>query len=877
MPASPINTLSQTDLQRLLDAVPVPLFIKNASGEVLFLNQTWRHTLGLGDDALAPRDDAALFTPAQMARFAEQDRLAFAQGSALTKEEDLVWNAEAVHNRRMLTTLAPVFDTAGAPQFLVGTTRDITEQRYLERQAQSERALLEMLVSQVPLADIMHSFLSDFESTFPGVHCSVLLLDDDGMHLHHCAAPSLPPAYCQALDGSAIGMGVGSCGTAAFTGQDVLVADIASDATWAQFRALALGHGLKACWSVPIRSSQGRTLGTFGNYYRHVRSPSEAELQAIQRSAYLLGLAIERDRNAQHMEAHRHALEDAGRYRQAILDSMVDGLLTIDRYGHLLSHNNAAASMLGLDAQGAPQQLSPLFTTPLDTLADGSLAWLEHLDAREGQGKTVEARVQRHGGPGFPVSVSLSTIPHTSTPRYVVLLRDITQQRQDEEEIRRLAFYDPLTGLPNRRLLLDRVRHAMANAARLQQHGSLMFLDLDHFKLLNDTLGHDVGDELLQQVATRLRSCVRDGDSVARLGGDEFVVLLEGLSPQAGEAATQAEVVAHKILDTLAQPYSLRQHHYSSTPSIGIVVFMQDHESMDDLLKKADVAMYQAKAAGRNTARFFDPVMQAAVATHAELAKEIRLGLQREEFVLHYQIQVDQQGRCLGAEALVRWNHPTRGLVTPGHFIPLAEETGMILPLGQWVLETACTQLLAWSRQPATAHWTLAVNVSASQLAQAGFVCSVGKALRQSGAPATQLKLEITESMLVNDMEDIIEKMGAVQALGVSFSLDDFGTGYSSLSYLKRLPLSQLKIDQSFVRDVLSDPSDAVIARTVVALGHSLGLQVIAEGVESAAQRDALAEMGCDAFQGYFLGRPAPAHALGVHGLADPLDLVPGR
>ncbi|MFM6990745.1 MAG: EAL domain-containing protein [Rhodoferax sp.] len=863
MSAPLLNTLSPSDLQRLLDAVPVPLFVKNASGEVLFLNQTWRGTLGLGEEALAPRDDAALFTPTQMARFAEQDRLVFAQRHAMTKEEDLVWSAEALHRRRMLTTLAPVFDAAGAPQFLVGTTRDITEQRYLERQAQAERRLLEMLVSQAPLVDIMHGFLHDFEATFPDVQCSVLLLDDEGMHLHHCAAPSLPPAYCQTLDGAAIGMGQGSCGTAAFTGEDVLVADIASDPLWTPFRELALGYGLRACWSVPIRSTQGRILGTFGNYYQDVRAPSEAELQAIQRSAYLLGLAIERDRHAHQMVAHRQALEEAGRYRQAILDSMVDGLLTIDRYGHILSHNNAAASMLGLEANQAQlPQLGALFTTPPDTLADSSLAWLEHLETREGLGKTVEAWVQRRGGPSFPVSVSLSPIPHTSTPRYVVLLRDVTQQRQDEEEIRRLAFYDPLTGLPNRRLLLDRVRHAMTNAARLQQHGSLMFLDLDHFKLLNDTLGHDVGDELLQQVAARLRSCVRDGDSVARLGGDEFVVLLEGLSPLVGEAATQAEAVAHKILQTLAQPYKLRQHHHSSTPSIGIVVFMQDQESMDELLKKADVAMYQAKAAGRNTARFFDPVMQAAVATHAELAREIRLGLQRQEFVLHYQVQMDRHGRSLGAEALVRWNHPTRGLVAPGHFIALAEETGTILPLGQWVLETACLQLRAWHQQAATAHWTLAVNVSASQLAQAEFVRSVDKALRQSGAPAAQLKLEITESTLVHDMEDSIQKMSAVQALGVSFSLDDFGTGYSSLSYLKRLPLSQLKIDQSFVRDVLTDPSDAVIARTVVALGHSLGLQVIAEGVESAAQRDVLAEMGCDAFQGYFLGRPAPASTL---------------
>ncbi|MFY8043274.1 MAG: putative bifunctional diguanylate cyclase/phosphodiesterase, partial [Rhodoferax sp.] len=380
--------------------------------------------------------------------------------------------------------------------------------------------------------------------------------------------------------------------------------------------------------------------------------------------------------------------------------------------------------------------------------------------------------------------------------------------------------------------------------------------------LLNDTLGHDIGDILLQQVATRLKACVREGDSVARLGGDEFVVLLEALSSHTNEAANQAEVVAHKILDALGLPYTLRDHSYSSTPSIGIVVFMEAHESMDDLIKKADVAMYQAKSAGRNTVRFYDPVMQAAVVTHAQLEKDIRRGLEKNEFALHYQVQVNAKGECIGAEALVRWYHHVRGMVAPAHFIPLAEETGIILKLGQWVLETACTQLVQWAQSPTTAQWTLAINVSASQFSQDNFVDSVAQALAKTGAKPQLLKLELTESMLVNDVEDIIVKMNAIKAHGVSFSLDDFGTGYSSLSYLKRLPLAQLKIDQSFVRDLLSDSSDAVIAKTVVALGHSLGLTVIAEGVETAEQHDILIRMGCDAFQGYYYGRPVVASAI---------------
>ncbi|MEN9437968.1 MAG: hypothetical protein RIR09_2623, partial [Pseudomonadota bacterium] len=345
-------------------------------------------------------------------------------------------------------------------------------------------------------------------------------------------------------------------------------------------------------------------------------------------------------------------------------------------------------------------------------------------------------------------------------------------------------------------------------------------------------------------------------------GGDEFVVLLESLSLQEPEAATQAELIANKILQALGQPYFLRHAQYESTPSIGIVVFSKDQESIEELLKKADVAMYQAKSAGRNTARFFDPAMQAAAAAYAELEADLRRGVANNEFVLHYQIQVDKSAQVLGTEALVRWEHPSRGLVAPIHFIAMAEETGLILPLGQWVLRTACHQLAQWSAQDATQSWTVAVNVSASQFAQSGFVANVAAALSESGANPHLLKLELTESMLVNDVLDVIAKMNEIKAMGVGFSLDDFGTGYSSLSYLKRLPLDQLKIDQSFVRDILSDASDAVIARTIIALGQSLGLKVIAEGVETAELRDCLLEMGCEAFQGYYFGRPAPATLL---------------
>ena len=436
--------------------------------------------------------------------------------------------------------------------------------------------------------------------------------------------------------------------------------------------------------------------------------------------------------------------------------------------------------------------------------------------------------------------------------------RDISKRKHAEDETQRLAFYDTLTGLPNRRLLMDRLAHAQVTSARSRHYGALLFIDLDNFKDLNDTLGHDVGDMLLEQVALRLVSCLREGDTAARFGGDEFVVMLEDLDERDAEAARQAELVAEKILNRLNAPYELVGRQHSSSPSIGITLFSGSALGVDELLKRADVAMYQAKAAGRNTLRFFDPQMQAAVLARAALDADLRLGLQRDELLLHYQPLVDSYNTIVGYEALLRWRHPGRGMVAPGEFITMAEQTGLILPIGQWVLRTACRQLVAWAPQPATARLSLAVNVSARQFRQGDFVAQVQAVLDETGADPQRLKLEITESVLISDVEDAIRKMGALREIGVRFALDDFGTGYSSLSYLKRLPLDQVKIDQGFVRDILTDPNDAAIVRTILALARSLDLQAVAEGVETEGQRQFLQDNGCTVFQGYLFGRPGP-------------------
>ena len=445
---------------------------------------------------------------------------------------------------------------------------------------------------------------------------------------------------------------------------------------------------------------------------------------------------------------------------------------------------------------------------------------------------------------------------------YRGVARDITERKRAEAEIQRLAFYDELTGLPNRRLLMDRLERAVAACAREGNHGALLFLDLDNFKAVNDTMGHDWGDRLLVQVAARLLASVRATDTVARLGGDEFVVVVQSLHAQAASAAAEAEAVAQKVLAALNEPYVVQGSEVHSTPSVGIALFRDVQMPVQELLKRADLAMYQAKARGRNTLCFFDPAMQAAASQRSALEGEMRQALARNEFVLHYQPVVDESGHVLGAEALVRWMHPQRGTVSPGAFIPLAEQTGLILPLGRQVLALACRQLAQWAGTGRSQGWSIAVNVSAQEFRQTDFVQEVLGMLGHCGADPRQLKIELTESLLLHDVEDSIQKMQALRAHGVGFSLDDFGTGYSSLSYLKRLPLDQLKIDQSFVRDVLTDPNDATIACTIITLAHSLGLDVVAEGVETEGQRDFLLRNGCRRFQGYLFGRPGPAEWL---------------
>ncbi|TXH29312.1 MAG: EAL domain-containing protein [Burkholderiaceae bacterium] len=554
----------------------------------------------------------------------------------------------------------------------------------------------------------------------------------------------------------------------------------------------------------------------------------------------------------------------AKQHLQATLTALPDLLFEVDDKGTIYSLHAPNRGMLPVEPeQCIGRTFGELLPAATAHICLQAIDEARHFGTSQGMEYSLDLP---QGTLWFEASVATLADKQSPEARFIFIARDITTSKRASEEIKNLAFFDALTQLPNRRLLLDRLNQARMNSARSEHYCALLLSDLDNFKSLNDTQGHDVGDQLLIEAANRFKSCLREGDTVARLGGDEFVVILNNLG-NAEQAARQAERLASKIGKALGQPYELQveladgsrgvhQHHCSL--SIGISLFHGHDLSADELLKRADTAMYQAKKSGRNALRFFDLKMQEAVSQQARLENDLRRAVLDEQFELYYQIQVDAHDQPLGAEVLLRWHHPQHGVVSPADFIPLAEETGLILPLGHWVLRNACMRLAAWADDLRMAGLTLAVNVSPRQFALPTFVEEVLSLLEYTGANPARLKLELTESLLLENTDEIIAKMTQLKAHGVGFALDDFGTGYSSLSYLKRLPLDQLKIDQTFVRDLLEDPNDAAIARTVITLGQSMGLAVIAEGVECRAQRHFLADAGCAAYQGYLFGRPVP-------------------
>ncbi|MDI1362476.1 EAL domain-containing protein [Methylotenera sp.] len=719
-----------------------------------------------------------------------------------------------------------------------------------EVREESQSNIMRMLANHKPLGEVLEAivasrFSESTEHSNKDAICCFWLLNNDSTQFCRNISLNLPDFYIDFIKEMKLSHGLTPCATAVVTGKPVIIENIQAHPYDSAYKALANKAGLAACWSHPVISSTGKVLGVFSIYHHEALSPKDSDIAIIEQYADLASIAIERDRAESELTIAATAFQSQ------------ESLLITDANCIILRVNQAFTESTGYAADEVIGQHAYIFKSNLHT-ADFYLEIWESI--RKTGAWQGEIWARRKSGEVYPKWLTISAVSGKDgvVSHYVGAGIDITQRKAAEEEIRNLAFYDSLTGLPNRRLLIDRLKHTLAASARSKMYGAVLFLDLDNFKTLNDTLGHDVGDLLLQQVANRLTATSREEDTIARIGGDEFVVILENLSDKPIEAAEHAKVICDKYLSILNESYTLSKYECLSSPSIGVTLFNDHQSGIEELLKQADIAMYQAKKAGRNAIRFFDPKMQDAINHLVNLDRELRVAIERQQFQLYFQVQVDIAGQPLGAEVLIRWIHPIHGTVFPPAFIPLAEDNGLIFTIGKWVLDKACAQLKAWELEASTRNLKLSINVSAKQFYQADFIKQVKMAIENHAINPAMLKLELTESMLLDNIEDTIKTMNVLKEIGIQFSLDDFGTGYSSLQYLKQLPLTQLKIDKSFVHDIAVDNSDQAIVRTTIVMAQTLNLEVIAEGVETSEQLNVLINSGCTCFQGFLFGQPMP-------------------
>ncbi|WMW79841.1 EAL domain-containing protein [Undibacterium cyanobacteriorum] len=714
--------------------------------------------------------------------------------------------------------------------------------RQRSRRMESLRSfMLERLNGSGALDTFFDDVVKQLESIIPGSKCSILLLENDGKHIKTGATPSLSPTYSKAIEGLPIGQGIGSCGHAMHSGTRVIVEDIASHPYWVNFKELALAAGLASCWSEPIRSSNNRILGAFAIYHAEPTAPDAGHIMLLEMAAHFLAIAIEKNRTESNVRKLSQAVEQSP---NIIIITDTEARIEYVNAAFVQKTGKTLEEVIGQRPSILQSGKTPLFTYEemWDSLRRGE-SWQGELVNRYIDGK--EYLEFAHISPVRDVDGKIT--------HFLSVQEDITDKKRTEERIQYLAHYDVLTGLPNRVLLEERARFALANAKRTNSQLSLVFFDLDHFKNINDSLGHSTGDALLIELAQRLKDSLREGDTISRLGGDEFILLLTG----ADEIG--AERVAEKLLTTVSQSYQIGQYDLNISASIGIAVYPEDGEDLETLLRNADTAMYRAKQDGRNNFRFFTQEMQARSGRHLELVNALRYALERHQFHVVYQPQIAlDTGMVIGTEALLRWSHPDLGNVSPAEFIPVAEETGMIISIGEWVLRTAIEQTKAW-HEKGWAKLGIAVNLSAIQFRHSDLPVTVTQMLREVNLAPEFLELELTEGVAMIDPPGAIAIMNDLHDRGVRMSIDDFGTGYSSLSYLKKFKVYKLKIDQSFVRDISSDPEDKAIVSAVISMAQSLGLQTIAEGVETEEQLNFLREQNCDEVQGYFFARPLNA------------------
>lgn len=682
------------------------------------------------------------------------------------------------------------------------------------------------------------------EQLLPNSVGTVMLLDESGAFLNLYAGPSLPAQGVERLNGQRPGPGSGSCGNVVFRSAPQFVSHTFTDPRWQDLRQVAYDFNLCSCWSVPIYSAERKIVGTFALSSFEHRSPSPFHQKLLEIGASIIGIVLERHR----VQSSLHLFETA-------VSGSEEGFMILDTGLRILSVNPTFTRIYGYSAQEIMGQTQDKLRSDQHEQDFYEAKWrsIRHFGRWQG-----EVWKRRKNGEVFPEWLNISVVNDADgkTTHYIATFSDISQRKTAEAEIQYLSSHDALTGLPNRVLFQDRLENAIAQAARDHRRVALLNLDLDNFKLLNDSLGHTAGDTLLRGVAARLKQCIPETDTVSRLGGDAFLIALTHI-----DNVDDINAILLEVLSQVAAPMDIAGRNLSLTCSIGVAVYPDDGDLFETLLKRADKAMYHAKEAGRNTYRFFTEQINTDSLSHLRIAHSLRQAVKQNQFTLHYQPQIDlRTGQLIGAEALIRWNHPTEGLVAPGDFIGIAEQTGLIVEIGDWVLREACHQAMAWQKA-GLPPLTVAVNISAVQFRRGDFEQSVLTALAESGLAPKFLEIELTESVLLHDMDIMLALINRLKTQGLKLAIDDFGTGYSSLSYLKKFKVDRLKIDQSFVRDIARDPEDRAIVSAIVQMARSLNLRSIAEGVETAAQLEFLSEQGCDEAQGYFYSRPIPPEA----------------
>ncbi|MFZ6759462.1 bifunctional diguanylate cyclase/phosphodiesterase [Undibacterium sp. Ji50W] len=715
------------------------------------------------------------------------------------------------------------------------------ERRHALQMEELRSFMLERITGTLTQKELFHEVVLKVESLLPDCLCSIMLLDKDGQRLRTGAAPSLPDFYVQAIEGVVIGPGVGSCGNAMFTGERTIAHDLSTHPYWIDYWAVAEQANLLSCWSEPIFSAERKIIGAFAIYHHQPLSPDIFSLQMLEMAANLIAIGIERKQTEETLRKLSQALEQSSN-AIVITDTLVNIEYANDAYlknaGKRLDEVVGRQPSIMRSGRTAPEVYADMW----QQLERGE-SWKGELINRyaDGLDHTDLAHIS-------PIRNSEGVVTH-----FLSIQEDITDKKRTEERIKYLAHYDALTGLPNRTLLDELARYAISLAERNSDALAVIFFDLDHFKDINDTLGHSLGDVMLVELAKRMVASMRENDTISRLGGDEFILLLTGVDEH------KAEQVVQKLMQVVNAPFRIGDYDLNVTASMGIAIYPNDGKDLETLSRNADAAMYRAKREGRNAFRFFTQEMQERSTRHLELVNALRQAVEKQQFQLHYQPQIAMHsGAVLGAEALLRWQHPVLGAVSPVEFIPVVEESGLILSIGEWVLRTAVQQWKQWQTN-GLPDLLIAVNLSAVQFRHHDLPALVTRILREADMPPECLELELTEGVAMHDPQGAIAVMNNLHERGIRMSIDDFGTGYSSLSYLKQFKVYKLKIDRSFVRDITSDPEDRAIVSAVISMARSMGLMTIAEGVETAEQLEFLRQQACDEVQGYLYSKPLPA------------------